>query len=195
VTKTKRKRNENDIPCCDWPRKKAVELSTNHRRVYRFRFVFVSFSFRFRRRLSVTLSYTVQSPCQMVAFAPCPFSLSQLVDSRTALVWRNLSVSKRCTFLFPTSRLIRPSISRKSINEKQVARTNMVQYFSEEQMPPFGTGTELCSTRSVFFRCSSTFDGRHSLNRFPFAGSVTQQENETERCDSLDRKATAFCVP
>jgi len=27
---------------------------------------------------------------------------------------------------------------------------------------------------SVFFRCSSTFDARHSLNRFPFAGSVTQ---------------------
>ena len=27
---------------------------------------------------------------------------------------------------------------------------------------------------SAFFRCSSTFDARHSLNRFPFAGSVTQ---------------------
>ena len=25
---------------------------------------------------------------------------------------------------------------------------------------------------SVFFRCTSTFDARHSLNRFPFAGSV-----------------------
>ena len=73
------------------------------------------------------LVYTVQSPYQMGTFAPCPFSLSQLVDSRKALVWRNLSVSKRCTFLFPTSRLIRPSISRKSIYEKQVARTNMSQ--------------------------------------------------------------------
>jgi len=80
-----------------------------------------------RVALPTCLDYTVQCPCQMVAFAPCPFSLSQLVDSRTALVWRNLSVSKRCTLLFPTSRLIRPSISRKSINEKQVARTNMSQ--------------------------------------------------------------------
>ena len=48
---------------------------------------------------------------------------------------------------------------------------------------------------SAFFRCSSTFDGRHSLNRFPFAGSVTQQENETERCDWLERKAPTFCIP
>ena len=48
---------------------------------------------------------------------------------------------------------------------------------------------------SAFFRCTSTFDARHSLNRFPFAGSVTEQENETERCDWLDRKATTFCVP
>jgi hypothetical protein len=72
-------------------------------------------------------SYTVQSPYQMGTFAPCPVSLSQLVDSRKALVRRNLSVSKRCTFLFPTSRLIRPSISGKSMYEKQVARTNMVQ--------------------------------------------------------------------
>jgi len=54
-----------------------------------------------------------------------------------------------------------------------------------------------CSTsrRGVFFRCISTFDARHSLNRFPFAGSVTQQENEIEHCAWLDRKATTFCVP
>jgi hypothetical protein len=71
--------------------------------------------------------YAVQSPYQMGTFAPCPFSLSQLVDSRKALVWRNLSVSERCTFFFPTSRFIRPSISRKIKYEKQVARTNMSQ--------------------------------------------------------------------
>jgi len=48
---------------------------------------------------------------------------------------------------------------------------------------------------SVFFLCSSTFDGRHSLSRFPPAGSVTQQENEIERCDWLERKVTTFCIP
>jgi hypothetical protein len=52
--------------------------------------------------------YAVQSPYQLGIFAPCPFSLSQLVDSRKALVWRNLSVSERCTLLFPTSGSIRP---------------------------------------------------------------------------------------
>jgi hypothetical protein len=83
--------------------------------------------------------YTVQSPYQMDTFAPCPFSLSQLVDSRKALVWRNLSVSKRCTFLFPTSRLIRPSISRKSIyqgmkNKSRVQTWFNLNHFSEGQM-------------------------------------------------------------
>ena len=48
---------------------------------------------------------------------------------------------------------------------------------------------------SVIFRCSSTFDARHSLNRFPLAGSVTQQGNEFERRDWLERKATTFCIP
>jgi hypothetical protein len=47
----------------------------------------------------------------------------------------------------------------------------------------------------AFFHCSSAFDARHSLNRFPFAGSVIQQENEIERCDWLERKATTFCIP
>jgi len=41
----------------------------------------------------------------------------------------------------------------------------------------------------------TTFDARHSLNRFPFAGSLIQQENEIERGDWLERKATTFCIP
>ena len=47
MTKTKRKRNENDIPCCDWSTAQPFFSSANHSREYRFRFVFVSFSFRF----------------------------------------------------------------------------------------------------------------------------------------------------
>jgi hypothetical protein len=64
----------------------------------------------------VATDYAVQSPYQMGTFAPCPFSLSLLVDSRkSSRVAQplNLSVSERCTFLFPTSRVIRPSTSRK----------------------------------------------------------------------------------
>ena len=48
---------------------------------------------------------------------------------------------------------------------------------------------------SRFFRCGSTFDARHSLNRFPLACSVTQQEIEIERCDWLERTATTFRIP
>jgi len=115
-------------------------------------------------RASSKHSYTVQSPYQMVAFAPCPFSLSQLVDSRKALVWRNLSVSKRCTFLFPTSRLIRPSISRNQYmkNKSRVQTCPNLGHFSVEQMRPFDTGTELCRCdwRRVFkFKKSNSGEG------------------------------------
>jgi len=44
----RRKRNENDLPCCDWLTAQLFFSSANHSREYRFRFVFVSFSFRFR---------------------------------------------------------------------------------------------------------------------------------------------------
>ena len=52
---TKRKRNENDIPCCDWSAAQLFFFSTSHSEVHRFRFRFDAF----RRRLSVTLSYDV----------------------------------------------------------------------------------------------------------------------------------------
>jgi hypothetical protein len=77
-------------------------------------------------------SYTVQSPYQMDTFAPCPFSLSQLVDSRKALVWRNLSVSKRCTFLFPTYKRHRENQYMK--NTSRVQTCPNLGHFSVEQM-------------------------------------------------------------
>ena len=89
--------------------------------------------------------YAVQSPYQMGTFAPCPFSLSQLVDSRKSLVWRNLSVSERCEFSFPTSRFIRRRC-RENHNMKNKSRVQTcpnLGHFSEEQMCPFGTGTEV----------------------------------------------------
>jgi len=120
---------------------------------------------------SAPTNFTVQSENQGT-FAPCPFSLSQLVDPRKALVWRNLSVSERCTFLFPTSRLIRPSISRKSIYEKQVARTNMVQ--SE----PF------------FFICVRLTHHLHSV----FFGTLFLRADRGRRRAILSPRTTRSCT-
>jgi hypothetical protein len=94
------------------------------------------------------VSYAVQSPYQMGTFAPRPYSLSQLVDSRKSsrvaqpLCFRTLHV-----FYFPPQGLLdrRHRENKNKNNKSRVQTCPNLGHFSKEQMCPFGTGTELRS--------------------------------------------------